>query len=435
MSIPSSPLSSFSFAAACTLGLALAGLPSLAAQDPTPLLAGLSSADADERAATAVALERIGPAALRSLRALRDETRDADLKARIEHVIGGIELSYPGGLMLAFCRGEAVRNELWLWRDSDVFALTANTTMEADVALSPDGRHVAFSRTPDHHDFGVHEQLVVELATGTTVLTDKGHAMRWSPDGTLLAIPRGNVIVLRRLDGSDERRLGADLGEVREVQWSPNGRFLAAETKDGIAVLDVAGGKLHTLVDGTPPDTSSLYNFSLGDSLVSMVSGNGPYIWDVYVAPLDGGAVRKLTTQSFRHGMTSLAPDASCLLSLQSKPLRAGDGDGEAGPGQRRPGGGGDGYAAYLLDVATGAQREVFASANPLLQPQWSPEGRFVVFVDDAGMLQLLHVRSGRTRELTRMQVGYGPSTTSFAPSVWFANGRDLPTVKRPAAK
>ena len=427
MLIPSSLLSSFVLTFLC------AAPP--APQDPTPLLAGLRSADADERAAAAQALERIGPAALRSLRALRDETRDADLKVRVEHVIGGIELSYPGGLMLAFCRGEAVRNELWLWRDGDTFALTANTTMEADVALSPDGRHVAFSRTPDHHDFGVHELLVVELATGTTVMTDKSYAARWSPDGTLLAIPRKDMLVLRRLDGSGERRVGADLGEVREVQWSPNGRFLAAETKDGIAVLDAASGARHALVDGTPPDTSSLYNFSLGDSLVSMVCGNGPYEWDVYVAALDGEAARKLTTQSFRHGMTSLAPDASCLLSLQSAPVRAGDGEGagEADPGPRRPGHGGNGYAAYLLDIATGAQREVFASANPLLQPQWSPEGRFVVFVDGAGMLQLLHVRSGRTRALTTMEVGYGPSTTSFAPSVWFANGRDLPEVKRPA--
>jgi hypothetical protein len=35
------------------------------------------------------------------------------------------------------------------------------------------------------------------------------------------------------------------------------------------------------------------------------------------------------------------------------------------------------------------------------------------------------------------MDVGYGPSTTSFAPAVWFAQGRPMPAFRgiAPAAK
>ena len=99
--------------------------------------------------------------------------------------------------------------------------------------------------------------------------------------------------------------------------------------------------------------------------------------------------------------------------------------------------GAGSGYAAYLLELDGDHEpREVFATANPLLRPTWSSEGRFVVFVDGGEQLQLLHVRSGRTRTLAKMDVGYGPSTTTFAPAVWFAQGRALPAIRAvPAAK
>lgn len=71
----------------------------------------------------------------------------------------------------------------------------------------------------------------------------------------------------------------------------------------------------------------------------------------------------------------------------------------------------------------------MFASVSPLLRPSWSPEGKFAVFVNGDDMMQLLHVRSGRTRSLTKMQVGYGPAGMWFAPSAWFANGRAMPAA------
>lgn len=392
--------------------LALTSL-AFACQDPAALVARLRTAAPGELAAAAAAVEAAGEPALKPLRALRDDTKDADLRARIEQILGGIELQHPGGLMLAFTRGETTACELYVWQDGHEVQITHDALMENEPALAPDGKHLAYARAPHHHDFGAHPILLRELASGKEQELGKGRSPCWSRDGTL-AIARGSTIALRQLGNANERSIGEGLGELSHLQWSPNGRFLAAESKDGIVVLEAATGAMHVRLDGTPPDCSSLYNFSLGDSLVAMVSGNGPYDWDVFVTAIaDGAQARKLTRASFRHGMASLSPDASCLLSLQSTPDASG-------------------YAAYVLDVreeAEAAPREVFASASPLLRASWSPEGRFVVFASADETLQLLHVRSGRTRALAKMQVGYGSATVWFAPSVWFANGRAMPKV------
>lgn len=398
-------------------------------------LAALRSDSTAEQVTAAQQLESHGPAVLAELRKLRDDASDPALRSRIETVLGGIELQHPGGLVVVFPRGEIIRNELWAWRDGQEIQLTANTTMEADLALSPDGRHLLFSTTPDHHDFGVHDLHAIELATATEVLKDRGHGGTFSPDGVHVAILRKEGLVLRGLGRDQERRLAPELGEVREAMWSPNGRFLAVAGGEGVVVLEAATGAVHARIDGTPPNTSTMASFAIGDSLVSLVSGNGPYEWDLFVVPVGGGEAQKRTTRSFQHGMASLAPDGERALLLQSRPAparREGEPPMEPGTGSSH------GYAAYLLELdGTSEPREVFGSANPLLRPTWSPEGRFVVFVDEGGNLQLLHVRSGRTRTLAKMDVGYGPSTTSFAPAVWFAQGRALPAFRgiAPAAK
>jgi len=283
--------------------------------------------------------------------------------------------------------------------------------MESEVALSPDCRYVAFSSIRDTEDRGLPEIRVLELATGTEVLRDKGRRPTWAPDGNLLAIARGDGVALKSIGSDQERIVAADINDVRVTTWSPNGRFVACESADDVVVIDAASGKVHVRIDGTPDKATTLTGFSLGDTMVAMVTGNGPYHWDVYVAQLDGGPARKLTAKRFRHGTAALSPDALTIFSTQSLP-------------------GGRGYGAFLLQVADGAQSQLADSANPGMRATWSPDGRFVVFADGDENVQLLHVRSGRMRKLTKMDLGYGPASSWFGPSAWFALGRPLPKVK-----
>lgn len=382
-------------------------------QDTKSLLDTLRAADTVAHAAAAASLEALGPSALAALRDAREHTDDEAARARLDQVIGGIEVANLRGVLVAFTRGEALASDLYVWCDGAETRLTADKTMDYALALSPDGKRLAFARTPDHHDFGVHDVVVRELASGAERVIDKGHGAWWSPDGATLAIAAADGVALRSLADRTERRLGGALAGTRRVRWSPNGRFLAGEAGEDVVVVDAATGKEHKRIDGTPGSTRNLYSFSLGDSLVSMVSGNGPYQWDVYVAPLGDGETRKLTAKSFRHGITALSPTEDLVFCTQSV--------------QR-------GYAPFVIDVAAASQREVAASASPLLEPTWSADGKFVVFVDGSDTIQLLHARSGRCRALAKMQVGYGPNAMAFAPAVWFANGRALPEVRAAAA-
>jgi len=395
-------------------------------QNPDPELARLHASDPAARAAAANALEARGPSALPLLRSARDEAPDEAHRARLEHVIAGIELAHPGGLMLAFTRGEARATELWLWQDGVETVLTADQAMELEPALSPDGLHLAYARTADHHDFGAHPIFVRTLATGAERELPRGRCPKWSPDGTRLAVIRDGGLTLHDLANDTERRLGGEFDQPSSLQWSSDGRFLAIDCGKEIVVADVAADRVHARISGTPPGTRTLASFSFGGDRLAMVSGNGPYHWDVFLVPLATGEPRKLTAQSFRHGITALSPDGRLLLSTQSKPWQPPAG-GEVVEGPPAPTGGRADYAAYLLDVRDGSQRLVFDGVEPLLRPSWSPEGRFVVFADAEFRLQLLHARTGRSRPLTTMQVGYGPVGVWFAPSVWFANGRPMP--------
>jgi dipeptidyl aminopeptidase/acylaminoacyl peptidase len=276
-------------------------------QDPLPLLPKLRDRDATVQAAAARDLEAIGPKAIPPLRELLAATKDPDLRTLVEHTLGGIELAHPGGLMVAFTRGEAKASELWVWRDGAETVLTADRSMDYALALAPDGTRLAFVRTPDHHDFGMHPTIVRDLATGSERELLLAHAPAWSPDGAWLALATDGGIALVSF-GADakDRTLGQDLGKIHRTAWSPNGRFLACEAGDTVVVFDVAQSTVHARIDGTPSETSSLYSFSVGDSLVSMVSGNGPYLWWVYLAPIGGGEPRRLHEQPFRHGITAL---------------------------------------------------------------------------------------------------------------------------------
>lgn len=64
----------------------------------------------------------------------------------------------------------------------------------------------------------------------------------WSPDGLRVACIRRGGLVTMRADGRDLRRVPARVGAVGQVEWSPDGRLLAAgDQTDTVTVVDMRG--------------------------------------------------------------------------------------------------------------------------------------------------------------------------------------------------
>lgn len=127
----------------------------------------------------------------------------------------------------------------WRWTQGGVRIL--------GLSWSPDGSSIAYShrverRHPDLALLAAGVRSVVRLTANRVI--DAQPAL--SPDGRQVAFLRfarfgGPSLYVRQLDGERERRVAL---QAWGPTWSPNGRWIAYDGRDGIRVIDVA-----TLVD------------------------------------------------------------------------------------------------------------------------------------------------------------------------------------------
>lgn len=372
-------------------------------QDVPGLLNDLSSDDVDVREAARAKLVSSGEAALPALRDARAKTKDPDLLGQLDQIIGAVELAHPGPLKIAYTRGEGRDGEIYLWADGTETRITENKQMESRLALSPDGNRLIYTVAggKDTSDWDAYEIVLVDLESKREEKLGGGIWAAWSPDGTSIAAACPKGLVAISIEGRRRREVATNLPDkVYKVTWSADGKTLATELDDDIVLFDAESGRREATVSGKPPRTGGLYSFSWAadGKTFSMVSGNGPYSWDVYLTSVEGEP-RKLTPEAFRHGITTISPDGARIAFCRSD---------------------GDATSFNLIDVASGTVTELHDSANPLLAPSWSPDGKFVVFVTRQGEIRLAHAGTRASRAIAEMKPLYGPSETSYAPSVWF---------------
>lgn len=162
----------------------------------------------------------------------------------------------------------------------------------ADVVWSPDGRRIALA-----NEVG---PLYVKTLGGSLRRFTGGAASlpSWSPNGRLIAYLRGQdpelgVLVVARSRGrARARSLMRRLGTTRPT-WSPDGRRLALDDKNDVAVVDVRTAKRTRITRG-------------GRSREPLWSPDGKWIaflrpaysdWsEIYVVHPDGTGLRQLTS-------------------------------------------------------------------------------------------------------------------------------------------
>jgi dipeptidyl aminopeptidase/acylaminoacyl peptidase len=144
---------------------------------------------------------------------------------------------------------------------------------ESTAAVSPDGRHVAFSFHP-RADLNRTEIRIVDVETGTLRAFTGAAATHdrepvWSPDGRLVSFTaqRGEWYELRAVDveTGDERVISAMEADFSEPSWHPDGSRLAAicsaRFRHDLVVVAAETGEVTVVAEGglygTPLWTSS----------------------------------------------------------------------------------------------------------------------------------------------------------------------------------
>jgi hypothetical protein len=188
----------------------------------------------------------------------------------------------------------------------------------------------------------------------------------WSPDGSMLAFSRDDVIFIVNADGTGLRSFadrGPSAGRGSKPTWSPDGTKIAYDNESNIYVIEV---------DGTGPQVD------LGAGYWPAWSPDGAKIAfefydpavaepEIFVMNADGTGRDNLTQHpSMLDREPSWSPDGSHIV------FRRGD---RGDP---------NGYELFVMDADGGNQAKLLSVAGPQLAPLWLPDNRILYCSADA---------------------------------------------------
>jgi len=240
--------------------------------------------------------------------------------------------------------------------------LVVSSREDSRGSWSPDGSRVAFNSDRD----GDMNIWVSDLADGAARPVTRGpggdYQPRWSPDGTTLAFfsARAGSIDIWTVDlaSGSLTRVTDDPGLDTNPFFSPDGRTLAFESdRDGrkeVWIVPAVGGAPRQLSRIGASD--HFLRFSDDGAFVYFRS-TAADVNGVHRVPVAGGPAQPLGIPAGWH--MSFSPDRSLLLDAV---------------GHR---------ALVIFSLDGSSSREVFAPDDPggrIDYPEWSPDGRFVVF-------------------------------------------------------
>jgi dipeptidyl aminopeptidase/acylaminoacyl peptidase len=328
----------------------------------------------------------------------------------------------------------------------------------SEPQLSPDGKHVLFTRSDADWKTGRRVTHIwratvpggdsVQLTSGS----DGESGPRWSPDGKAIAFvaKRGDnefaQIYLLPGDGGEARPLTSHASGVSDITWKPDGSsliFRAAEPKTGdekakdkvrddvyayeenykhthLWIVRVADKTETRITSGDYSVTA--YELS-GDGkkiayhrAITPLLGDGP-TGDVWVSNADGSAPIQVTKNGVPESGAMLSPDNSQVLFLSGSNANF-----ETYYNGR----------LFVAPAAGGAAHVIVGEKEPydVDSAMWSADGRSVYFLANLGVHQELFVVSaagGTPKQLTTGRHAIGALSQSGSRFTFTINDSALP--------
>jgi Tol biopolymer transport system component/tRNA A-37 threonylcarbamoyl transferase component Bud32 len=293
--------------------------------------------------------------------------------------------------------------------------LTTGAGDDLELALSPDGKRLAFSVSRVEADLW---RLPIDPASGrptgqpeeviaTTRVESRG---AWSPDGQTIAFNSDRLgemnLWLHPLNGGPDRQLTRGPGGDYQPNWSPDGKvitfFSSRSGQNDIWSVDVADGTLKRL---TTDSGIHINPFFSPDGQRIAFQGDRDGRFQLWVMNADGSSPRQLSSAGAAGHFMRWSADGRSVIFRAEPPggTQILSVDVESGAATQLPDVAGGAHISFspdhrrILDVrghktvwvtplnGDSAYR-VFEFSDPAIRidyPVWSPDGRFMLFDHD----------------------------------------------------
>jgi TolB protein len=220
------------------------------------------------------------------------------------------------------------------------------------------------------HDYYYREMYLPQVTTGPS-------AVAWSPDGQELAIAMQGSLWRHRLDTTTAEQIAWGPGYAHQPDWSPNGRYIAyawyERDRIDLRLLELATGRMTTLVSNDAVNVEP--RWSPDGNRIAFVSSSYEGRWHIFTIDVnDGrpGTIERITTD-------------------HESPL----------------------------------PRYYYSRFDHFISPTWSPDGRELIFVSNAGHVSgtggfwRMEARAGAVPR----EIHYEETTWKARPD-WSSDGR-----------